>query len=145
MAGSAQTSPFTSPTATPLPIPAIKIDQVTCPDTLVKATNQCSLTTITNTSANDYTQPNTKLFFAEYLNGSGQVDLWQPSYGFGEALPLLDRERASRDGEPVSARLQDGVDRRLPLLDVDDYLFRPRTAKRLDGIRPCTSGLGGGE
>lgn len=43
-------------------------------------------TTITNTSANDYTQPNTKLFFAEYLNGSGQVDLWQPSYGFGEAL-----------------------------------------------------------
>ena len=27
-----------------------------------------------------------KLFFTDYLNGSGQIDLWQPTYGFGEPL-----------------------------------------------------------
>jgi hypothetical protein len=50
-------------------------------------------TTITNNCATDYTQTNTKLFFADYLNGSGQVDLWQPSYGFGE--PLLTSQDSS--------------------------------------------------
>jgi hypothetical protein len=50
-------------------------------------------TTITNNAATDYTLANTKLFFTDYLNGSGQVDLWQPSYGFGE--PLLTTQDAT--------------------------------------------------
>jgi hypothetical protein len=33
------------------------------------------------------------IYFADYLNGSGQVDLWQPSYGFGE--PLLTTQDSS--------------------------------------------------
>jgi hypothetical protein len=38
-------------------------------------------TTITNQSAAPLA-----IYFADYLNGSGQVDLWQPTYGFGEPL-----------------------------------------------------------
>jgi hypothetical protein len=38
-------------------------------------------TTITNLSASGL-----DIYFADYLNGSGQVDLWQPTYGFGEPL-----------------------------------------------------------
>jgi hypothetical protein len=47
-------------------------------------------TTVTNLGATPYNDNNVagrhKLFFADYLNGSGQVDLWQPTYGFGEPL-----------------------------------------------------------
>ena len=43
-------------------------------------------TTITNLGAQDFTGPTNQLFFADYLNGSGQVDLWQPTLGFGESL-----------------------------------------------------------
>jgi hypothetical protein len=46
-------------------------------------------TTVTNLSGTAYTAtsgPNAALFFADYLNGSGQVDLWQPTNGFGEPL-----------------------------------------------------------
>ncbi|MHB8644168.1 MAG: choice-of-anchor D domain-containing protein [Thermomicrobiales bacterium] len=41
----------TTPTVAPTPAPAIRIDPVTCPDTLVGTTQQCTLMTITNTSA----------------------------------------------------------------------------------------------
>jgi hypothetical protein len=44
-------------------------------------------TTVTNLGATPL-----DIYFADYLNGSGQVDLWQPTYGFGE--PLV----TSRDG-----------------------------------------------
>ena len=42
------------------------------------------------------------IFFGEYLNGSGQVELFQPGYGFGE--PLVDRRRCPPTSYPAVHR-----------------------------------------
>lgn len=47
-------------------------------------------------------------FFGEYLNGSGQVDLWQPAYSFGETLVTSACPGAASN--PCNAVVYKGVD-----------------------------------
>ncbi|HEV7734731.1 MAG TPA: hypothetical protein VGR62_21340 [Candidatus Binatia bacterium] len=53
-------------------------------------------TTLTNTGASPL-----PFFFADYLNGSGQIELFQPVYGFGE--PLLTTSCATSTYVPCTA------------------------------------------